>query len=125
MKSKLPPQTRFKPGTPAAQSRLIAAALEYDDCGSRAPMVCAAGQGDFAKQLLAVARRYGVPIEQRPELAAQLQELAVSEEIPQHLFDEVASVFVTASRIGPKPDSAKRRVTAGPARRSLSNRLRP
>lgn len=91
-----------------------AVALAYD--GHNAPKVTAAGSGDLAAQIIAIAREHGVPLFENPQLLALLQQVGLDEEIPETLYLCIAQVIAFAYRIQGKfpqdwkeenPDSEK------------------
>lgn len=82
----------------------IAVALQYD--GQNAPKVTAKGEGFTAQQILAIAEKHGVPLQNEPELARILAQVPLGDEIPQELYIAVAEVIAFAYFIsGKTPDS--------------------
>jgi len=82
----------------------IAVALKYD--GKNAPKVTAKGEGFTARQILAIAEKHGVPLQNEPELARILAQVPLGDEIPQQLYIAVAEVIAFAYFIsGKTPDS--------------------
>jgi flagellar biosynthesis protein len=82
----------------------LAVALKYD--GKNAPKVTAKGEGFTAQQILAIAEKHGVPLQNEPELARILAQVPLGEEIPQQLYIAVAEVIAFAYFIaGKSPDS--------------------
>ncbi len=77
----------------SAEKRRAAAALRYVAGEQEAPEVVAAGRGRVAEQLLAAARRHGIPVYENAELAAALVRLDVGSEIPEELYLAVAEVL--------------------------------
>ena len=69
-----------------------AVALQYD--GTSAPRVTAQGEGAIAKEIIAIAKEHGIPLEQNEELTALLSKVRVNEEIPQLLYTAVAQILV-------------------------------
>lgn len=74
-----------------------AVALAYD--GSSAPTIVAEGDGELARQIIAIARENGVPLFENPQLLALLQQVGLGEEIPETLYLCVAQVIAFAYRI--------------------------
>ena len=68
-------------------------ALEYDKDEHRAPRVSALGKSELAAEMQKIARRYGVPITENAELAAQLADLELEEEIPAESYKAVAKIL--------------------------------
>lgn len=82
----------------------IAVALKYD--GKNAPKVTAKGEGFTAQQILAIAEKHGVPLQNEPELARILAQVPLGDEIPQELYIAVAEVIAFAYFIaGKTPES--------------------
>ena len=59
----------------------IAVALKYD--GKRAPRVTAKGEGFTAQEILAIAEKHGIPLQNSPELAKVLAHIPLGDEIPE------------------------------------------
>lgn len=68
-----------------------AIALRYD--GVSAPRVTARGEGYIAKQIIAIAKAHGIPLEQNEELTELLAHVRINEEIPKPLYTAVAQVL--------------------------------
>lgn len=67
-----------------------AIALQYSEHQDDAPSVSLKGQNLVADDLVKLAKRYGVPIVEKPELAAALSQVEIDQEIPEGLFEAVA-----------------------------------
>ena len=81
-----------------------AVALSYD--GQRAPVVSAAGSGDVAEQIIALAREHGIPLFENAELLKLLAQVDLGEEIPETLYLCIAQVIAFAYKIqGKSPES--------------------
>ena len=74
-----------------------AAALFYD--GSNAPTVTAAGSGDLAEQIIALAKEHNIPLFENAELLSLLTSIGVGEEIPETLYLCIAQVIAFAYKI--------------------------
>ena len=70
-----------------------AVALDYPDNDDRAPTIAIKGEYTHADTIVGYARRFGVPVIERPELARALLELSTGEEIPEDMFEAVAHVL--------------------------------
>jgi flagellar biosynthesis protein len=81
------------PNTPRA------AALHHDPLDGRAPRIVAAGDGDTAARIAALARESGVPIVADPDLVQLLAAVDVGQEIPEELFDAVAHLVAFLYRL--------------------------
>lgn len=71
-----------------------AVALYYD--GDNPPVVTASGQDDIAEQIIALAREYGVPLYENPELVGVLATLELGESIPEALYLAIAEIIAFA-----------------------------
>ncbi len=74
-----------------------AVALSYDSIS--APVLSAKGAGEFAEEIIAMAKKYGVPIREEPELVGLLARLKLGEEIPRELYIAVAETLAFAYMI--------------------------
>ena len=83
----------------------LAVALKYD--GNNAPKVTAKGEGITAQQILELAEKHGVPLQNEPELARILAQVPLGDEIPQELYIAVAEVIAFAYFISGKTPSPK------------------
>lgn len=84
----------------------LAVALQYD--GHVAPKVSAKGAGDIAEQILAIAKKHDVPLQDNPELVRLLYRLELGEEIPEVLYLAVAEIIAFAYMLkGKVPENFK------------------
>jgi flagellar biosynthesis protein len=74
-----------------------AIALSYD--GESAPRVAATGTDALAEEIIALARRHGVPLTENAELAGLLARLETGEEIPELLYVCIAQILAFAYRL--------------------------
>lgn len=72
----------------------LAVALKYD--GHSTPKVTAKGEGVTAQQILELAEKHGVPLQNQPDLARILAQVPLGDEIPQELYVAVAEVIAFA-----------------------------
>lgn len=72
----------------------LAVALHYDEVS--APRVTAKGSGDIAQQILEIARRHNVPLQENAELVRVLSKIELGEQIPQALYLAIAEVIAFA-----------------------------
>ena len=83
-----------------------AVALHYD--GESAPTVTASGEQEIAEQIIAIAREYGVPLYENPELVSALSALDLGDSIPEALYLAIAEIIAFAYYIqGKRPASAE------------------
>lgn len=81
----------------------ISVALDYD--GQSAPKVTAKGRGEIARQIVEIARRHGIPIQQNEKLTAMLANVELSDEIPPALYVAVAQLLAFLYHInGKRPE---------------------
>lgn len=78
----------------------LAVALKYD--GKNAPKVTAKGEGVSAQQILELAEKHGIPLQNQPDLARILAQVPLGEEIPEALYIAVAEVIAFAWFLGDK-----------------------
>lgn len=72
----------------------LAVALQYDEVN--APRVTAKGSGDIAQQILEIARRHQIPLQENSELVKVLSKIELGDQIPQALYLAVAEVIAFA-----------------------------
>ena len=72
----------------------LAVALSYDE--KEAPRVTAKGGGDVAQQILEIARRHNVPLQENRELVQLLSKIELGDQIPSALYLAVAEVIAFA-----------------------------
>ena len=78
----------------------LAIALRYQHGVTAAPVVIAKGRDQFALQIVARARRHGVPVvERKPVARALFKMVKVGQEIPQILFVAVSEVLSYVYRL--------------------------
>jgi len=79
-----------------------AVALFYD--GDQAPRVSAKGEGQLAREIIAIAEAEGVPLCDNAELVELLVNLELGDEIPETLYLAVAHIIAFAYELqGKKP----------------------
>jgi flagellar biosynthesis protein len=74
-----------------------AAALHYD--GKNAPTITAAGGGELAEEIIALAREHGIPLFENADLLTLLMDIGLGEEIPETLYLCIAQVIAFAYKI--------------------------
>lgn len=84
-----------------------AVALQWDGSNT-APRITAKGEGALAEEIVALAREYGVPLNDNPYLVDLLSQLELGTEIPETLYVAVAEIIAFAYYISGKtqPPSA-------------------
>jgi flagellar biosynthetic protein FlhB len=78
----------------------LAIALRYQHGVTGAPVVIAKGRDQFAHQIIARARRHGIPVVERKPVAQALYKMVkVGQEIPQILYVAVSEVLSYVYRL--------------------------
>jgi flagellar biosynthesis protein len=67
-----------------------------------APTISAAGQGELAERIIALAKEHNIPIRRDPDLVALLAQLDVGQVIPPELYTLVAEVLAFVYRLKSK-----------------------
>lgn len=70
-----------------------AVALGYREGQQTAPSLSAKGENLNADQIVKIARRFGIPVVEKPELAGSLKDMKIDQEIPPSLYEAVALVL--------------------------------
>jgi len=77
-------------------------ALGFPHGETTAPVVTARGEFDIAAHMVAVARRYGIPVVEEPEICSLLSQVEVGCSIPESLFRAAAALLVELGVLGEK-----------------------
>lgn len=70
-----------------------ACALDLPNGDDSPPTLSAVGEYDLANHIVACAKKYGIPIVERPELCEALSNLELDGEIPTELFEAAAAIL--------------------------------
>lgn len=76
-----------------SKSKKKAAALKYDPEQDVAPVVLASGYGPIAEQIIDIAEQHGIPVYRDDSTSSMLCMLEVGANIPQELYQVIASVY--------------------------------
>jgi flagellar biosynthesis protein len=76
-----------------------AVALGYEPNKDDAPRVLASGKGKIAEQIIEIAKKNDIPIQDDPILTAALMEIDINKTIPPELYRVVAEVLSYIYRI--------------------------
>ena len=71
----------------------LAAALKYEEDGTEAPIIIAAGRGEIAEKILEIAQQEKVPVHKDESMAQVLVSLETGTEIPPELYQAVAQII--------------------------------
>jgi type III secretion system FlhB-like substrate exporter len=69
-------------------------ALGFPSGEGAPPTVVARGDFDIAAHMVEVARRYGIPVVEKPEMCSLLDDVEVGTSIPESLFRAAAALLV-------------------------------
>ena len=75
------------------EKNTVAAALQYDPLKDPAPRLTAKGSGCIAENIIALAKKNGIPIKEDPNLVQILAGLEIDQEIPPALYRAVAEIL--------------------------------
>ena len=89
--SRLLKKTEMKQKSPSRFRRVVG--LEYRASKQSVPAVAVQGDHLMADEIVRVARRFGIPVVERPELAQALSGMSLDEQIPERLYEAVAVVL--------------------------------
>jgi len=76
-----------------------AIAIRYDAEQDAAPVILAAGRGEFAEDILKIAEDHKIPFYEDKGLADLLLKLEVSTEVPQEMYALIAEVLAFVFRL--------------------------
>lgn len=82
-----------------ASGQRSAIALRYDVEKDAAPVILAAGRGDFAEDILRIAEDHKIPFYEDSGLADLLLKLEISTEVPTELYTLIAEVLAFIFRL--------------------------
>ena len=78
---------------------LTATALLYEPGDTEAPRVVAAGRGQLAERIIALAEAHDIPLVTDPTLAQTLSKMELNTEIPPELYLAVAQILAFVYRL--------------------------
>lgn len=76
-----------------ARTKKKAVALRYDTTQDVAPKVIAKGTGEIAEKIIALAKEYGIPIQEDVDLVEILTKLDLNADIPPDTYLMVAEIL--------------------------------
>lgn len=77
-------------------------ALGFPNGDDAPPAVVARGEFDMAAFMVSVARKHGIPVVEKPEMCAMLEEIEVGQSIPERLFEAAAALLVELGVLAPR-----------------------
>jgi flagellar biosynthesis protein len=87
--------------------RKMAAAVRFDPTQDKAPRILAKGFGERAERILEKAKENKVPVHENADVAQVLVGLDIGSEIPEQLFEVVASILVYVMSLDDKAKAMK------------------
>ena len=81
------------------KSARSAIAIRYDAEHDAAPVILAAGRGEFAEDILRIAEDHKIPFYEDKGLADLLLKLEVSTEVPEEMYTLIAEVLAFVFRL--------------------------
>ena len=99
------PDERLKPlNTKEIPKRQTAVSLKESENKKNAPTVTAAGRGEMARKILALAHENGINVREDSALAEMLAEIELDSPIPSEAFMAVAEILSYVYRANGQPD---------------------
>ena len=71
----------------------LAVGLQYSGKRDDAPTLAVNEENLAADEVVRIAKRFGIPVIEKPELTEALHTLETDTEVPSHLFEAVAAVL--------------------------------
>lgn len=68
-------------------------ALDLPNGAESPPILAARGEYSLADHIVACARKHGIPIVEKPEMCAALEDIELDTEIPVELFEAAAAIL--------------------------------
>lgn len=84
---------------PQPKGSRTAVAMRYDIENDAAPVILAAGRGEFAEDILRIAEEHKIPFYEDRGLADLLLKLEINTEVPPELYTLVAEVLAFVFRL--------------------------
>lgn len=76
-------------------------ALDLPQADNSPPVVSAKGEYGLATHIVACAKKYGIPVVERPEVCGVLERLEIDEQIPAELFHAAAAILAEVGALKP------------------------
>ncbi len=71
-----------------------AVALKYNNKVQNAPKVTAKGKGQVANNIITLAKKNNIPIQEDQDLVEMLSKIELNKEIPPNLYKAISEVFL-------------------------------
>ncbi|WP_438435480.1 EscU/YscU/HrcU family type III secretion system export apparatus switch protein [Gorillibacterium sp. sgz500922] len=71
-----------------------ATVLRYDSGSDKAPVIVAQGRGQIARQIIEMAKKNDIPIQEDPLLVENLIDMDLGENVPPQLYSVIAEVLL-------------------------------
>lgn len=79
-----------------------ACALELPKGPEAPPVLSAVGEYELANHIVACAKKYGIPVVEKPEFCEAVSQLELDEEIPTDLFEAAATILAEVGALKDK-----------------------
>lgn len=70
-----------------------AIALNYEGKDNETPTISLREENLSADEVIKLAKRFGIPVVEKPELIAALKNIELDQEIPEEMFEAVAALL--------------------------------
>lgn len=71
-----------------------AAVIKYDEETGKSPIVVAQGKGQIAQQIIALAQKNNIHMQEDPSLVANLLDMDLGDNIPPQLYSVMAEILL-------------------------------
>ena len=95
-------------------------ALDLPNGEQSPPVLSARGEYDLANFMVACARKYGIPVVEKPEVCAALEDVEVDSEIPVELFEAAAAILAEVGALSSSEAQSKVKLQLGGTRRLVT-----
>lgn len=80
-------------------SGLSATVIRYDENQDKAPTIVAQGKGQMATQIIELARKNNIPMQEDPMLIQNLIDMDLGENIPPQLYAVIAEILLMVEEL--------------------------
>lgn len=84
----------FNPKNRRIKNGPSAAVLRYDETDGGAPQVVAHGTGAVARQMMELAKKHQIHIQEDEQLVGQLLDIDLGNQIPPQLYSVIAEILI-------------------------------